>query len=127
MNIAVNGSLMRGLALNQNLLDAGAVFISETRTAPIYRLWTVGDHYPAMLRDLTGGAVISVEIWEIDPDGLVEILAKEPPGLTVGRVLLEVGDVVFGILAEAYLVTGLTEITSYGGWRSYLQRRSAQS
>jgi hypothetical protein len=55
------------------------------------------------------------------------IQAKEPPGLTVGRVLLEDGDVVFGILAEAYLVTGLTEITSYGGWRSYLQRRSAQS
>ncbi|ADG77809.1 putative protein OS=Tsukamurella paurometabola (strain ATCC 8368 / DSM / CCUG 35730 /CIP 100753 / JCM 10117 / KCTC 9821 / NBRC 16120 / NCIMB 702349/ NCTC 13040) OX=521096 GN=Tpau_1178 PE=4 SV=1 [Tsukamurella paurometabola] len=36
--LGVNGTLMRGLDLNRNLLDAGARFVRETRTAPIYRL-----------------------------------------------------------------------------------------
>ncbi len=35
--LAVNGTLMRGLELNQNLLAVGARFVGEARTAPIYR------------------------------------------------------------------------------------------
>ena len=36
--LAVNGTLMRGLALNPNLLAVGARFVRETTTAPTYRL-----------------------------------------------------------------------------------------
>ena len=36
--LAVNGTLMRGLVLNDNLLDAGARFIKDDKTAPCYRL-----------------------------------------------------------------------------------------
>jgi len=46
--LAVNGTLMRGLALNDNMLAAGARFVRETATAPEYRLWSIGDRHPAM-------------------------------------------------------------------------------
>ncbi len=36
--LAVNGTLMRGLELNPNMLAAGAEFIREDRTVPVYRL-----------------------------------------------------------------------------------------
>ena len=124
MFLAVNGSLMRGLELNQNLLEAGAVFIREDRTAPFYRLWSIDDRYPGMLRSEAGNArKIELEIWEVNAAGLVRILEQEPAGLTLGRVVLEAGTQVLGILAEPYLVEGRQEITSYGGWRAYIHAK----
>jgi hypothetical protein len=122
MYLAVNGSLMRGFELNQNLLDAGAVFVREDRTAPFYRLWSIDDRYPGMVRNgagNTGG--IAVEIWDIDERGLIRVLEQEPPGLTLGHIVLEAGHEVLGILAEPYLVAGRLEITGYEGWRGYLK------
>src|SRR5690349_19387699 len=48
--LAVNGTLMRGLELNGNLLAAGARFVREDRTDACYRVWTMDDRHPAMLR-----------------------------------------------------------------------------
>ena len=119
MIIAVNGTLMKGYAANHFLIDAGAIFSRDARTAPIYRLWTVGDQHPAMLRDEQGGASIRLELWEILPEKLIGVFETEPPGLVIGKVLLEDGTSVAGILAEPYLVTGCEEITRYLGWREY--------
>ncbi len=112
---------MRGFALNRNLLDAGAEFICETATAPAYRLWTINDAYPAMLRDEAAGAAIHVEVWALSAEGLIAVMQHEPLGLCLGRVELENGEVVFGVLAETYLIAGHKEITRWGGWREYCQ------
>ena len=122
-NLAVNGTLMRGFELNRNLLAAGAVFVRGTITAPVYRLWSIHDLYPAMLRDDASGASIEVEIWQLTPEALVKVLRQEPPGLTIGSVELSDGEIVFGVLAEPYLVIGKKEITRWGGWRGYLNDR----
>ena len=42
----VNGTLMRGLKLNANL--DGATFLGEFRTAPKYRIYSIGDVHPGM-------------------------------------------------------------------------------
>ena len=117
--LAVNGTLMRGLELNGNLLAVGAEFVRETRTAPFYRLWTINDRYPAMLRDPEIGAAIQVELWRVSPEGLTVLLDKEPSGLCLGKIELEDGSSVFGILGEPYISSGQKEITGFGGWRNY--------
>jgi gamma-glutamylcyclotransferase (GGCT)/AIG2-like uncharacterized protein YtfP len=117
---AVNGTLMRGLELNGNLLAVGAEFIRETATAPNYRLWSIDDRYPAMLRDAENGAAMQVEVWQLSPDGLVRILEQEPPGLCLGKVELEDGSTIFGILGEPHITAGQREITNHGGWRNFL-------
>ena len=122
MLFAVNGTLMRGLALNQNLIEAEAVFVREDRTAPLYRIWSVGDRHPAMIRVLSGGAEIALEVWDVAEAGVLKVLHNEPPGLTIGRVTLADGSEVFGVLGEPYLTEGQQEITQFGGWRAYLQR-----
>ena len=125
--LAVNGTLMRGLELNGNLVDAGATFVSETRTAPVYRLWSIGDRHPAMIRVEHGGAAIAVEVWSVPPEGLAAILLKEPPGLSIGKVRLEDGSETLGVLGEPALCEGMREITAYGGWRAYVAARQASA
>ncbi|MCJ7733919.1 MAG: hypothetical protein MUP11_05160 [Anaerolineales bacterium] len=119
IQLAVNGSLMRGLALNGNLIQAGAVFVKEDQTSPNYRLWSIRDTYPAMLRDETEGVKISLEIWELSPEGLLDVVEKEPPGLCLGKIELLDETWIFGVLGEPYLCDGKKEITRWGGWRNY--------
>jgi hypothetical protein len=110
LKLAVNGTLMRGLALNPNLLNVGATFNCETQTEPAYRLWSIQDQYPAMVRVTTGGAAIAVEVWDVPLAGLGIILTQEPPGLAIGKVKLANG-----------------ENRTGGNWGALDRRRSARN
>jgi hypothetical protein len=121
--LAVNGTLMRGLELNPNLVRAGATFIRESRTEPTYRLWSINDRHPAMVRVREGGAAIAVEVWSVPAPGLVAILLQEPSGLSIGKVKLANGSEVLGVLGEPILCEGQKEITEFGGWRTYVLAR----
>ncbi len=118
--LAVNGTLMRGLPLNENLMRVGAKFVREDSTAPYYRLWAVNNSYPAMLRDEQYGASIALEIWKISESGVLRILAVEPAGLCIGKVQLISGNYILGVMGETYICDQQVEITSYGGWRAYI-------
>jgi hypothetical protein len=117
--LAVNGTLMRGLELNPNLLHAGATFVRETCTAPSYRLWSINDRHPAMVRVKSGGMAVLVELWSIPCAGLATVLLQEPPGLSIGKVMLADGTEVLGVLGESVLCEGQKEISDFGGWRAY--------
>ena len=41
--LAVNGTLMRGLELEGNLKQAGAIFLKESKTEQSYRLYSIND------------------------------------------------------------------------------------
>jgi hypothetical protein len=117
---AVNGTLMRGLELNPNLIAAGGEFVRESMTQPYYRLWTIEDRHPAMLRVSSGGRSIHLEIWRMPLATLGLILLQEPPGLTIGKIALADESEVLGVLGEPYLCEGQLEITQWGGWRQYI-------
>jgi hypothetical protein len=123
IHLAVNGTLMRGLELNANLLVAGAEFVREDRTEAAYRLFSIEDRHPGMFRVCGGGAEVAVEIWAVPPAGLGTILQAEPPGLCIGKVRLSDGVEVLGVLAEPILCEQQREITSFGGWRNYIAHR----
>jgi hypothetical protein len=117
--LAVNGTLMRGLELNPNLLAAGATFVREGHTEPSYRLFSINDRHPGMYRVAEGGVAVAVELWDVPVTGLASILVKEPAGLCIGKVKLAGGVEVLGVLAEAILCAGQREISQFGGWRAY--------
>jgi hypothetical protein len=119
-DLAVNGTLMRGLELNSNLLAVGATFVRETATEPTYRLWSIDDCHPAMVRVQEGGAAIAVELWQVPAAGLGTLLWQEPTGLSIGKVHLQDGVVALGVLGEPALCENQLEITEWGGWRAYL-------
>jgi gamma-glutamylcyclotransferase (GGCT)/AIG2-like uncharacterized protein YtfP len=121
--LAVNGTLMRGLELNGNLTAAGAHFVREATTAPEYRLWSIGDRHPAMLRVRQGGAAIALEVWSVPAAALGSLLLAEPAGLCIGKVRLADGAETLGVLGEPILCEGQREITTFGGWRAYVAAR----
>ena len=120
--LAVNGTLMRGLELSGNMIAAGARFVREARTAPCYRLYSIKDVHPAMLR-ATDGKAIALELWEVPAEGIARILQAEPAGLSIGKVVLEDRSEVLGVLGEPWLCANATEITRHGGWRAYTESK----
>lgn len=117
--LAVNGTLMRGLELNPNLLAVGATFLREDQTVPVYRLFSIRDRHPGMYRVAEGGVSVAVEVWSVPAAGLASILMKEPAGLSIGKVQLAGGEETLGVLAEPILCAGQREISQFGGWRAY--------
>lgn len=115
---------MRGLELNPNLLNVGATFVCEAQTAPIYRLWSIQDRHPAMMRVAEGGVAVALEIWELPAAAIAIILQQEPSGLCIGRITLDNGESVLGVLGEAHLCTSGTEISQWGGWRAYIANKA---
>jgi hypothetical protein len=128
--LAVNGTLMRGLELEPNLVNLGATFVREDRTEPAYRLYSINDIHPAMVRvpaNATNGVSVAVEIWSIPADGVATLLGKEPPGLSIGKAKLQNGSIVLGVIAEPALVIGMKDISNYNGsFRDYIARTAME-
>src|SRR5262249_60831693 len=63
IELFVNGTLMRGLALHHNL--DGAEFVGAFRTAPKYRLYSNGDVHPGMFEVEAGGVSVAGEMYRM--------------------------------------------------------------
>ena len=119
VDLFVNGTLMRGLALHANL--DGAEFLEACQTQPRYRLYSIGDVHPGMFEVSAGGMSVPGELYRIPADVLQRVEAGEPPGLYRGPVYLSDGRVVDGILYPRALAEGIhQDISAYGGWRAYI-------
>ena len=116
----VNGTLMQGLELHSNL--DGAEFLGDFRTAPIYRLYSIGDAHPGMFEVETNGVSVAGELYRVPADVWARIEAGEPPNLYRGPVCLADGREVDGILFPRELAEGQhRDISAYGDWRSYIE------
>lgn len=125
--VVVCGAHLEGLALHWQLADRGAVLREKTTTAPCYRLFAMPASgtippRPAMVHDVHGGTAIAVEVWELTPAAFGDFVSKIPAPLGIGKVTLAGGDEVPGFIAEPRSIEGAEEITSYGGWRAWLNR-----
>jgi gamma-glutamylcyclotransferase (GGCT)/AIG2-like uncharacterized protein YtfP len=121
IRLFVNGTLMSGEPLHPNL--DGAKLCGEGRTAPCYRLFSVADRHPAMIRVPTGGVAVSGEVYEVPLDVLASVLEGEPEGLGIGVVELAEGRRSLGIVwLEPDVPSNVRDISHFGDWRLY--RRS---
>jgi allophanate hydrolase len=83
------GGHMAGLPLNRQLTERGGRFVREARTAPLYRLYDLGDR-PGLVAQ-AGGAAIAGEIWALPTASLGSLLALIPSPLGLGTVMLDGG------------------------------------
>lgn len=123
IELFVNGTLMRGLALHKNMGDSE--FLGEFRTEPRYRLYSVDDVHPGMycLKDgEPGGVAVVGELYRVSDATWNQIANGEPPNLYRGEIKLEDGRTVFGILYPRELAEGKQrDISEYGDWRLYAE------
>jgi len=119
VELFVNGTLMRGLALHHNL--DGAEFLGEFRTAPVYRLYSIGDVHPGMFEVETGGVSVAGEMYRMSDATWARVEAGEPPHLYRGPVKLADGRTVDGILFPREQAEGKhKDISKFGDWRAYI-------
>ena len=119
VELFVNGTLMRGLKLHHNL--DGAAFMGEFRTAPIYRLHSIGDIHPGMFEVESGGVSVVGEIYRMSDEIWARVEAGEPPDLYRGPVRLADGTIVDGILYPRALAEARhKDISEFGNWRDYV-------
>jgi allophanate hydrolase len=121
--LAVVGAHLMGEQLNWQLTERGARRIKTCRTSPNYRLYALDRTMPpkpGLVRDLTfSGPGIEVEVWAVPEDRFGSFVAAIPSPLGIGSVTLDDGDTVKCFICEPYAIAGATEITRFGGWRSY--------
>ena len=126
VELFVNGTLMRGDVLHGNL--DGARFVSEARTAPRYRLYSIGDIHPGMIPVDDGGASVDGEVYELGLEHLERLVEGEPPGLGIGVVELASGQRRLGVFWVASdLPDTALDISKYGGWRAYRMQQTERN
>ena len=120
--LAVVGAHLEGMPLHHQLTARGARLHASTRTAPRYRLYALegtDPPKPALAR-ADEGAAIAVEVYDLPPETLGSLLAEIPPPLGLGTIELADGTWVKGFICEHRALRGARDITSFGGWRSYI-------
>lgn len=123
-DIVVCGAHMKGMPLNWQLSERGARFITATTTTPDYRLYALDESpikRPALVRSAEGGQAIEVEVWRMPASEYGSFLSGIAAPLGLGQVALQDHTSRCGFIAEGVAVESATEVTQFGGWRSYMQ------
>lgn len=123
VRLAVVGAHLTGMPLNVQLQERKAVFVESTFTAKNYRLFALPNTTPpkpGLIRTEDEGAEIIVELWDVPLTDFGSFVALIPAPLGIGTLTLCDGREVKGFICEGAAVKGATDITSFGGWRSYM-------
>jgi allophanate hydrolase len=126
LQLAVVGAHLAGMPLHGQLVERGCRFVGRCTTAPVYRLYALPGSEPpkpGLSRVAEGGVAIEVEVYEMPAAALGSFLALIAPPLGLGSVqLADAADGprwVKGFICEGVALAGATDISAFGGWRSW--------
>jgi len=127
--IVVVGAHLSGMPLNNQLVNLGGKFLRRLKTTPQYRLFILPDQQiskPGLMR-VSGatGSAIEVEVWSLPEMQFAQFVSSIPAPLGIGTVLLEDGSSPKGFLVESVAVQGAEDISSFGGWRNFIETSGA--
>ena len=123
VRLAVVGAHLTGMPLNHQLTSRDAEFVERCRTASTYQLYALANTTPpkpGLVKAVTTGAPIEVELWDVPTEHFGSFVAEIPSPLGIGSLELEDGRVVKGFICEPIGLHGARDITAFGGWRAYL-------
>jgi len=123
VRVAVVGAHLTGMPLNFQLTTRNAVRVEQTRTANDYKLYALANTQPPKpgLVKAEGGSSIIVELWDIPLARFGEFVAEIPAPLGIGTLQLADGRSVKGFICEPWAIASATDVTAFGGWRSYVE------
>jgi allophanate hydrolase len=129
VRLAVAGAHMSGMPLNDRLTERGGRLVGPALTAPLYRLYALPEGTRPGLVGVgeADGASVEIEVWELAPAALGELVGEVPGPLAIGHVELSGGERIAGFVCEGQGVEGARDITAHGGWRGYLAATPARA
>eukprot|EP01004_Peranema_trichophorum_P004394 NODE_3320_length_1373_cov_54.953600_g2886_i0.p1 GENE.NODE_3320_length_1373_cov_54.953600_g2886_i0~~NODE_3320_length_1373_cov_54.953600_g2886_i0.p1 ORF type:complete len:383 (+),score=75.63 NODE_3320_length_1373_cov_54.953600_g2886_i0:54-1151(+) len=100
----------------------GAKRVGKTKTDSRYKLICV-DNHPAVVpcRKGTPGGNITLDLWDVDPNVVPNILNSSPISLQLTNITLENGQSALGLITNTD-EDEVLDITGYGSWNEYLKR-----
>ncbi len=122
IELAVCGAHLRGFPLHEQLLELGAEFVSEVRSAAEYRMYALnggGVLKPGLIHDLTAGTAVYMEVYRMSAAAFGKFVSMILAPLGIGKVRLEDGRVIPGFIGEAEIAGYGLEITEFADWRLY--------
>ncbi|WP_405167698.1 allophanate hydrolase [Nocardia sp. NBC_01499] len=125
VELAVFGAHLRGQPLHWQLEQIGARCTGEIHTTDAYRLTALDTTppKPGLVRHGDGlGAPIGGELFRVSEAGLGSFLAALPAPMALTSIELSDGRSVIGFACTYDAASTATDITSFGGWKSYLER-----
>lgn len=126
IQVAVCGAHMMGLPLNSQLTNLGASFVEATTTSTDYKLYKLNGFTPArpgLIRVLSDGTAIALEIWQLPIKNYGTFVMGVPAPLGFGTLTMADGRKVNGFLCEHYATLDAIDISHLGGWRNYLSEQ----
>lgn len=126
--IAMVGAHLKGMPLHWQVEQAGASLRASCQTAAHYTLYALrqtAPPKPGLRRVTSGGASISVEVYDFPLASVGPFLAQIPHPLGLGNIELSDGSWVKGFICEPVALDDAMEITHFGGWRSFVESGSA--
>ncbi|CCH43078.1 urea carboxylase [Wickerhamomyces ciferrii] len=133
IKLAVVGAHLKGMDLHWQLEKVNATLIKSIKTSKHYKLYAlpkVGPVAKPGLRRVTeSGEKIQLEVYSVPLENFGTFISMVPQPLGIGSVELEDGEWVKSFICEeyGYLQKGTTDITSFGGWKNYIQETSKSS
>ena len=127
--IVLVGAHMSAMPLNREIKELGGVFLRAAETKPCYRLYALPGGPPArpgLVRVAADGRAIATEVWALPTAAFGRFVAAIPSPLGIGTVQLADGSAVKGFLCESEGARGAEDVSSYGGWRSYISSRASR-
>jgi allophanate hydrolase len=117
--VAVCGLHMRGFPLEKQMLEFGAAFIREAKTAESYQFIKLPTEpaKPGLIKKKSDGKAIEIEIWEMPLSSFGAFAALIPAPLGIGKVELQDGSEVPGFICEGYAAEDGEDISDAGSWR----------
>ncbi len=128
VTLAVVGAHLSGMPLNWQLLERDGRLLCATQTAVSYRLFALPGTTPpkpGLVRVNEGGAAIAIELWQMPLRHYGSFVAGIPAPLGIGMLTLDDDSEVQGFLCEPLATEGAEDITTFGGWRAYMQHRAS--
>jgi allophanate hydrolase len=121
--VAVVGAHLSGMPLNSQLVERGALLKETTHTAAEYELYALPNTTPPKpgLKHVgQSGNSIALEVWEMAMEDFGSFVSLIPAPLGIGTLKLEDGSSVQGFICEPAALEGAKNISSFGGWRNYI-------
>jgi allophanate hydrolase len=129
IDLVVVGAHLSGMPLNGQLKELEARFLRMTTTAADYRLFSLANQTPAkpgLIRCAPNtGTSIEVEVWRLSAAAFGRFVAAIPPPLGIGTIMLSDGSQAKGFIVEDIGLEGASDISAYGGWRAFVDRKTA--
>lgn len=127
IKLAVVGAHLKGLPLHWQLEKVNATYLSSPKTSKKYKLYALPRTGPILkpgLRRVSEeeGSQIQLEVYSVPTENFGTFVSMVPEPLGIGSVELESGEWIKSFICEesGYKAKGSVDITSYGGFKPYV-------